>query len=94
MASRQPTHCHILRHGSRAIATYGVTAADPLPHTASRQPGHCHIRRHGSRAIATYGVTAPVKTLAQRSGGTGLIPGRVKPRTSKLVLVAADPPGV
>ncbi|GFR98557.1 hypothetical protein ElyMa_004505000 [Elysia marginata] len=34
-----------------------------------------------------------VKTLAQRSGGTGSIPGRVKPRTLKLVLVA-DPPGV
>ncbi|GFS03660.1 endonuclease-reverse transcriptase [Elysia marginata] len=34
-----------------------------------------------------------VKTLAQRSGGTGSIPGRVKPRTFKLVLVA-DPPGV
>ncbi|GFS08610.1 hypothetical protein ElyMa_003018000 [Elysia marginata] len=34
-----------------------------------------------------------VKTLAQRSGGTGSIPGRVKPKTLKLVLVA-DPPGV
>ncbi|GFS00118.1 hypothetical protein ElyMa_004546000 [Elysia marginata] len=34
-----------------------------------------------------------VKTLAQRPGGTGSIPGRVKPRTLKLVLVA-DPPGV
>ncbi|GFS02574.1 hypothetical protein ElyMa_006448000 [Elysia marginata] len=33
------------------------------------------------------------KTLAQRSGGVGSIPGRVKLRTSKLVLVA-DPPGV
>ncbi|GFR62798.1 Kunitz-type serine protease inhibitor [Elysia marginata] len=34
-----------------------------------------------------------VKTLAQRSGGTGSIHGRVKPRTLKLVLVA-DPSGV
>ncbi|GFR67582.1 tumor necrosis factor ligand superfamily member 10 [Elysia marginata] len=34
-----------------------------------------------------------VKTLAQRSGGTGSIPGLVKPRTLKLILVA-DPPGV
>ncbi|GFR57493.1 hypothetical protein ElyMa_003458300 [Elysia marginata] len=34
-----------------------------------------------------------VKTLAQRSGGTGSNPGRVKPRTLKLVL-EADPPGV
>ncbi|GFS17707.1 replicase polyprotein 1a [Elysia marginata] len=34
-----------------------------------------------------------VKTVAQRSGGTGSIPGRVKPRTLKLVLVA-DKPGV
>ncbi|GFS23145.1 hypothetical protein ElyMa_006970000 [Elysia marginata] len=34
-----------------------------------------------------------VKTLAQRSEGTGSIPGRVKPKTLKLVLVA-DPPGV
>ncbi|GFS21622.1 hypothetical protein ElyMa_006929200 [Elysia marginata] len=33
-----------------------------------------------------------VKTLAQRSGGTGSFPGRVKTRTLKLVLVA-DPPG-
>ncbi|GFR65512.1 kelch repeat and BTB domain-containing protein 12 [Elysia marginata] len=33
------------------------------------------------------------KTLAQRSGGVGSIPGRVKPRTLKLVL-AADPPSV
>ncbi|GFR86858.1 hypothetical protein ElyMa_002477600 [Elysia marginata] len=32
-----------------------------------------------------------VKTLAQRSGGTGSISGRVKTRTLKLVL-AADPP--
>ncbi|GFR60543.1 DPY30 domain-containing protein 1 [Elysia marginata] len=39
------------------------------------------------------GETAAVKTLAQRSGGTGSIPSRVKPRTLKLVLVA-DPPGV
>ncbi|GFR83403.1 hypothetical protein ElyMa_004122900 [Elysia marginata] len=34
-----------------------------------------------------------VKTLAQRSGVAGSIPGRVKPKTSKLVLVA-DAPGV
>ncbi|GFS21127.1 hypothetical protein ElyMa_005074400 [Elysia marginata] len=34
-----------------------------------------------------------VKTLAQRSGGSGSIPGRVKPRTLKLAL-AADPPCV
>ncbi|GFS08345.1 hypothetical protein ElyMa_004754500 [Elysia marginata] len=34
-----------------------------------------------------------IKTLAQGSGGTGSIPGRVKPKTLKLVLVA-DPPGV
>ncbi|GFS25182.1 hypothetical protein ElyMa_005177200 [Elysia marginata] len=33
------------------------------------------------------------KTLAQRSGVVGSIPGRVKPRTLKLVL-AADPPSV
>ncbi|GFS00001.1 hypothetical protein ElyMa_006387600 [Elysia marginata] len=38
-----------------------------------------------------YGLA--VKTLAQRSGGTGSTPGRVTPRTLKLVLVA-DPPGV
>ncbi|GFS11791.1 hypothetical protein ElyMa_004843200 [Elysia marginata] len=31
------------------------------------------------------------KTLAQRSGGVGSIPGRIKPRTLKLAL-AADPP--
>ncbi|GFR75118.1 hypothetical protein ElyMa_005770100 [Elysia marginata] len=34
-----------------------------------------------------------VKTLAQKSGGTGLISVRVKPKTLKLVLVA-DPPDV
>ncbi|GFS15344.1 multidrug resistance-associated protein 1 [Elysia marginata] len=34
-----------------------------------------------------------VKTLAQRPGGKGSIPGRFKPKTLKLVLVA-DPPGV
>ncbi|GFR82044.1 hypothetical protein ElyMa_002355900 [Elysia marginata] len=33
------------------------------------------------------------KTLPQRSEGVGSIPGRVKPRTLKLVL-AADPPSV
>ncbi|GFR69585.1 hypothetical protein ElyMa_005635600 [Elysia marginata] len=33
------------------------------------------------------------RSSAQRSGGTGSIPGRVKPKTLKLVLVA-DPPGV
>ncbi|GFR61546.1 hypothetical protein ElyMa_000106400 [Elysia marginata] len=33
------------------------------------------------------------KTTAQRSGSAGSIPGRVKPRTLKLVL-AADPPSV
>ncbi|GFR82222.1 hypothetical protein ElyMa_005944300 [Elysia marginata] len=34
-----------------------------------------------------------VKTLAQRSAGTGSIPGRVNPWTLKLLLIA-DPPGV
>ncbi|GFS23356.1 hypothetical protein ElyMa_001637800 [Elysia marginata] len=34
-----------------------------------------------------------VTTLAQISGGTGSFPGRVKPKTLKLVLVA-DAPGV
>ncbi|GFR78093.1 hypothetical protein ElyMa_002253000 [Elysia marginata] len=33
------------------------------------------------------------ETLAQISGGAGSIPGRVKPRTLKLVL-SADPPSV
>ncbi|GFS09185.1 hypothetical protein ElyMa_004776400 [Elysia marginata] len=33
-----------------------------------------------------------VKTLAERQGETSSIPGRVKPRTLKFVLVA-DPPG-
>ncbi|GFR65425.1 hypothetical protein ElyMa_000203400 [Elysia marginata] len=33
------------------------------------------------------------KTLAQRLGGVGSIPGRVKPKALKLIL-AADPPSV
>ncbi|GFS12255.1 hypothetical protein ElyMa_003106400 [Elysia marginata] len=86
-----------------------VAAAEVRPetdHTVHHPPGGRDARRDGClepvsklhRRIENCMKKKPAlwlrgKTRAQRLGGAGSIPGRIKPSTLKLVL-AADPPSV
>ncbi|GFS18100.1 hypothetical protein ElyMa_001512700 [Elysia marginata] len=61
---------------------------------ATALPKHTPVKSSSPTSVDTKSALWPSgKPLAQRPGGPSSIPGRVKPRTLKLVLVA-DPPGV
>ncbi|GFS19046.1 hypothetical protein ElyMa_001536900 [Elysia marginata] len=75
----------------KAIATWHDRETNPRP--PDLEPDALTTPHDEAHSGGNPRWLMAVKTLAQRSEDTGLIPGRVKPRTLKLVLVA-DPPGV